>query len=101
MCLNLIQSLESGAVARLPDQRYITPPETLAALPGARKSRPKGPGNKRRRRWVDDRTGRIFEWDYQHGTVEMFDGRGNHMGGFDPQTGVQTKHADRTRSTEP
>ncbi|MQT72046.1 toxin, partial [Pseudomonas sp. FSL R10-0071] len=30
-------------------------------------------------RWkVSD--GRILEWDYQHGAVEMYDKRGNHLG---------------------
>jgi len=46
------------------------------------------PGGRLRPRWrVPD--GRIFEWDYQHGTVEGYDGRGGrHLGEFDPITGA-------------
>ena len=45
--------------------------------------------------------GIIFEWDSQHGAVEMYDKRGRHLGEYDPTTGEQTKPADKTRSVEP
>ena len=57
---------------------------------------PKG----RRRRWIDAQ-GRIFEWDYQHGAVEMYDRRGRHLGEFDPMTGRQSKDPDPSRQIEP
>jgi hypothetical protein len=61
---------------------------------------PRPGGRGRRRRWKDD-DGTILEWDYQHGTVEVYNPRGRHIGEFDPLTGVQTKGADATRSVEP
>jgi hypothetical protein len=45
--------------------------------------------------------GRIFEWDYQHGHVEMYDRRGEHLGGFDAITGTMIKDPDNTRHVEP
>ena len=47
------------------------------------------------------RTGIIYEWDSQHGTVEIYDRSGrNHLGEFDPETGEQTKPADPSRKVE-
>ena len=43
----------------------------------------------------------IFEWDYRHGNVERYDKRGNHLGGFDPETGEQIAEAVSTRRVEP
>lgn len=43
-----------------------------------------------RRRWKDT-DGNIYEWDSQHGAVEIYDKRGRHKGEFDPNTGEQTK----------
>jgi hypothetical protein len=77
---------------------YIPPPETLPAFPDAVKVKPKTPvggGSKLRRRWKN--ATRILEWDYQHGTVEMYDLRGSHLGEFDPNTGVRLKAADPAR----
>ncbi|WCO74934.1 colicin E3/pyocin S6 family cytotoxin [Enterobacter hormaechei] len=43
----------------------------------------------------------MYEWDSQHGTVEVYDRSGrNHLGEFDPTTGKQTKPADPTRKVE-
>jgi hypothetical protein len=47
-------------------------------------------GGIKRRQWRDKK-GRIYEWDYQHGTLEMYDKQGRHLGEFDPMTGRQTK----------
>jgi hypothetical protein len=76
---------------------YIPPPRDLEGFPKARRTEPKG----RRKRWVDEETGHIFEWDYQHGRVEMYDSRGGHLGEFDPKTGQQTKERDPARRIEP
>ncbi|WP_134705485.1 MULTISPECIES: colicin E3/pyocin S6 family cytotoxin [unclassified Rahnella] len=44
---------------------------------------------------------RIYEWDSQHGTVEVYDKSGrNHLGEFNPETGFQTKPADSSRRVE-
>ena len=82
---------------------YIQPPPTLPGFPNAIKSKPKTPfaGGKLRRRWKDTNVGTIYEWDYQHGTVEKYDARGNHLGEFDPYTGKQLKDADPTQMVEP
>lgn len=53
-----------------------------------------------RRRWRDG-DGNIYEWDYQHGTVEKYDTNGRHLGDFDPDTGQQAGQADPSRRIEP
>ena len=45
--------------------------------------------------------GRIIEWDYQHGHVEIYDHHGKHLGGFDADTGRPIKDPDITRHVEP
>lgn len=53
-----------------------------------------------RARWKDAK-GKIYEWDSQHGTVEVYDRSGrNHLGEFNHITGEQTKPADPTRKVE-
>jgi hypothetical protein len=52
------------------------------------------------KRWKD-RNSNIYEWDGQHGQLEKYDPRGRHLGEFDPDTGIQTKRADPTRSIKP
>lgn len=50
---------------------------------------------------VDHLNGKIYEWDSQHGTVEVYDKTGRkHLGEFDSVTGEQTKPADPTRRVE-
>lgn len=69
----------------------------------AKRTKPKTPfgkgGNKLRRRWIDP-SGTIFEWDYLHGRVEVYDKRGKHLGEFD-QYGEQLEDSDSSRSVEP
>ena len=43
----------------------------------------------------------IYEWDYQHGRVEVYDRRGRHIGEYDPETGAQTKPANPDYQVEP
>jgi hypothetical protein len=45
--------------------------------------------------------GRIFEWDYQHGTVEGYDARGRHLGEFDPTTGAMRRGPIWGRKVDP
>jgi hypothetical protein len=39
-------------------------------------------------------------WDSRHGRLEKYNARGRHLGEFDPDTGVQAKPADPTRSVD-
>lgn len=34
---------------------------------------------------------RLYEWDYTHGDVEVYNYRGQHLGSADPETGQMTK----------
>lgn len=88
------------------DYKYHTPPKgnpALPAFPDAKKAQAKTPikgGGKLRNRWKDS-SGRIYEWDSQHGTVEMYDRSGrNHLGEFNHITGEQTKPANPSRKVE-
>ncbi|MFF7717624.1 colicin E3/pyocin S6 family cytotoxin [Streptomyces sp. NPDC007988] len=78
-------------------------PSSLPAFPGASRAKPKTPvqgGGGLRMRWKDPK-GDIYEWDSQHGTVEKYNKRGKHLGEYDPNTGTQTKPADKTREVTP
>jgi hypothetical protein len=90
-------------VVSVSDHKYHPAPTGLSAFPDAtkanRKTSVKGGGNLRKR-WKTPK-GTIFEWDSQHGTVEMYDKRGRHLGEYNPITGEQTKPADNTRKVEP
>jgi len=84
------------------DHGYHSPPKGLTAFPDAVKvdfkTRVRGGGGARRR-WKDGK-GRIYEWDSQHGAIEMYDKQGKHLGEFDPVTGEQTKPAKPGRKVE-
>jgi RHS repeat-associated protein len=84
-----------------PTTGYKPPPQRLPAFPDAKPTKRKTPfpGGKRQR-WVDG-DGNIYEWDYQHGTVEKYDRKGRHQGEFDPDTGRQLKPANPQRTVEP
>ena len=90
-------------VLNVPGHGYHPAPNALPAYPDAkvakRKTSVRGGGAKRKR-WTID-SGKILEWDLQHGAVEMYDKRGRHLGEFDPKTGEQTKRADTNRRIEP
>jgi hypothetical protein len=79
----------------------VVPPRDLPGFPEARRAKPKTsrPGGLRAR-WRDG-SDRIYEWDYQHGNVELYDRRGRHLGGFDPETGTRITDADPARRVEP
>ncbi|KAA0941822.1 toxin [Pseudomonas sp. ANT_H14] len=85
------------------DHSYHPPPKGLTAFPDAQVAPRKTPikgGGGLRKRWKT-RDGSILEWDSQHGAVEMYNKRGKHLGEFDPETGQQTKDANKTREVEP
>lgn len=84
------------------DHGYYPAPKGLTAFPSAVRDKPKTSvqgGGKKRARWKDPK-GRIYEWDSQHGAVEMYDKQGKHLGEFDPVTGEQTKPASPDRRVE-
>jgi hypothetical protein len=86
------------------DIGVVPPPRgNLPGFPNAVKKKPKTarPGGGLRARWKDEKTGAIYERDYQHGAIEAYDSRGNHIGEYDPQTGQLTKGPDPTRKVEP
>ena len=80
----------------------VTPPDFLRARPEAKKVRSKTifAGNRRRRRWRDP-DGTIYEWDYQHGTVEVYDRYGRHLGEINPDAGERISGPVATRRVEP
>lgn len=84
------------------DFKYHPAPVSLSAFPDVKpaplKTSVRG-GGKKRRRWKDA-SGKIYEWDSQHGKVEMYTKQGKHLGEYDPKTGKQTKPADSTRRVE-
>lgn len=83
------------------DHRYHPAPKGLTAFPDAKWAKSKASiqgGGGKRHRWVDS-SGKTYEWDSQHGTVEMYDKRGKHLGEYDPETGEQTKPAKPGRTT--
>ncbi|MNE38649.1 Colicin-E3 [compost metagenome] len=83
------------------DHSYHPAPRGLTAFPDAvlspSKSSVKGGGHKRKR-WKD-RKGRIYEWDYENGRVELYDKQGKHLGEFNPETGERAKDAEPGRTT--
>jgi RHS repeat-associated protein len=85
-------------------QNAVSPPESLDAFPEAKSVKPKtlvqGGGGKRAR-WKDKK-GKIYEWDYKKGEVEIYDKTGKiHLGGYDPKTGKQISPAQKNRRIEP
>lgn len=84
------------------DFSYRPAPEELLAFPDTypvpSKTSVRG-GGKRRARWLDSK-GRIYEWDYMHGTVEQYTKQGKHLGEFNAETGERLSKADPERSTQ-
>ncbi|WP_415760693.1 colicin E3/pyocin S6 family cytotoxin [Pseudomonas sp. LT1P18] len=84
------------------DLKYHPAPTALPAFPDIKpapmKTSVRG-GGKKRRRWKDP-SGRIYEWDSQHGKVELYTKQGKHLGEYNPETGEQTKPADPARRVE-
>jgi Cytotoxic len=75
----------------------------LPGFPNAVKTRAKTPrnGGGRRSRWKDP-DGTIYERDYLHNTVEVYDRTGQrHLGDFDPWDGRQVGSVDLNRHVEP
>ncbi len=87
------------------DLKFVPAPKgipPLPAFPDAVKAKKKTPiqgGGGLRERWKDKK-GRIYEWDSQHGNVEVYSKQGKHIGEFNHITGQQTKDADPKRKIE-
>ena len=84
-------------------QGPVPAPRVIRGIPGLQPARPKTPvqgGGGLRRRW-NDLDGNIYEWDSRHGAIEKYDRGGDHLGEFDPETGVQLKPANRVYKVEP
>ena len=78
------------------DEHYYRAPKNLKAFPDAKRAKPKGG----RERWKDSK-GKIYEWDYRHGEVEIYDKTGKqHLGAYDPLTGRQLKGPDNTKKVD-
>lgn len=75
------------------DHSYHPPPKFLPAFPDAFPVQTKG----NRKRWESKK--RIYEWDYQHGAVEVYNWAGDHLGEFDAKTGEQTGKVKPERRT--
>ncbi len=74
--------------------QYHKPSKLLPGFPNAVPVKKKGG----RKRWVDKKAKRIYEWDYQHGHVEGWDSNGkDHKGAFNPNDGTQVKPSDPTK----
>lgn len=83
--------------------RYHPKPNSLPAFPDAKWAKAKTSvqgGGAIRPRWKS-RDGTIYEWDFQHGAVEVYNKRGKHLGEYNHETGAQNKPADPTRKVEP
>ncbi|WP_394425580.1 colicin E3/pyocin S6 family cytotoxin [Streptomyces sp. SGAir0957] len=94
---------KQAAASRPPASGPIKAPKQLDAFPEAKPAKPKTPvqgGGGFRARWKDSK-GKIYEWDSQHGRVEVYSKTGKkHLGEFDPKTGSQTKPGDSSRKVE-
>jgi len=85
----------------VPLAAIVLPPDVPPGFPLAERARAKTRFvGGLRKRWVNP-DGTILEWDYQHGRVEKYTRRGQHLGEFDAQTGTQTASADQARTVEP
>jgi hypothetical protein len=82
---------------------FPAPRRQLRGFPDAVPDRPKTPRSDSgglRKRWRDA-DGKIYEWDYRHGTVEVYDRRGRHLGEFDPLTGDPLKGPNLDYTVDP
>jgi Cytotoxic len=82
---------------------YIPPPKILPAFPDAQSVKPKTliqGGGGLRKRWKDPE-GIIYEWDSRHGTVEIYDRKGRHLGEYDAESGECLRPPNSSYSVEP
>lgn len=96
------KSKPGGAAGTRRRSGPFPPPKDLPGIPGAKRAPPKTPrsGGGLRKRWREA-DGRIYEWDSLHGTVEVYDKQGKHLGEWDPITGKKLKDANPDYKVEP
>ena len=78
------------------DWGYFPAPDEIKGIDDLRVVKPMVGGDNKRKRWKHKK-GCIYEWDRMHGRCEKYDKNGKHQGEYDPETGKQTKPADKTR----
>lgn len=96
--LYVVVSVKAG------DHKYHKAPnlEQITGFENLRKAKPKTPkqgGAGLRERWVDEKGRKIYEWDSQHGELEIYlASDGSHVGAFSHTTGEQLKPANKKRN---
>ena len=77
-----------GAYIPKPSADELNQDKFLPDLSRAKSKTPVQGGGGLRPRWTD-KDGNIYEWDSQHGEMELYDKRGNHKGSYNPKSGEQ------------
>ncbi len=96
--LYVVVSLKAG------DHKYHKAPNTgqitgFEILKKAKPMTPKQGGAGLRERWIDEKGRKIYEWDSQHGELEIYlASDGSHMGAFNHLTGEQLKGPKKKRN---
>lgn len=96
--LYVVVSLKAG------DHKYHKAPNTgqitgFEKLKKAKPMTPKQGGAGLRERWIDEKGRKIYEWDSQHGELEIYlASDGSHMGAFNHLTGEQLKGPKKKRN---
>ena len=96
--LYVVVSLKAGdhKYHKAPNAEQITGFENLIK---AKPKKPKQGGAGLRERWIDEKGRRIFEWDSQHGELEVYlASDGSHLGAFNHITGEQLEGPKKKRN---
>ncbi len=96
--LYVVVSVKAG------DHKYHKAPtvEQITGFENLIKARPRKPkqgGGGLRERWIDEKGRRIYEWDSQHGELEVYlASDGSHLGAFSHITGEQLEGPKKKRN---
>lgn len=96
--LYVVVSIKAG------DHKYHKAPSTeqITGFGFLIKAKPKTPrqgGAGLRERWIEEKGRRVFEWDSQHGELEVYlASDGSHIGAFNHVTGAQLKGPKKKRN---
>ena len=96
--LYVVVSVKAGdhKYHKAPTAEQITGFENLIK---ARPRKPKQGGGGLRERWIDEKGRRIYEWDSQHGELEVYlASDGSHLGAFSHITGEQLEGRKKKRN---
>lgn len=96
--LYVVVSVKAGdhKYHKAPNAEQITGFENLIK---AKPKKPKQGGAGLRERWIDEKGRRIFEWDSQHGELEVYlASDGSHLGAFNHITGEQLEGPKKKRN---